>query len=206
VQFRDGTAGEWTDLALGTTDIYTRFVGQENHTYYFRARALDKAGNLGVYTGGDGDVQHTVETCPVSPDAFESDDSKASARLINTDEEVQIHNFDVENDQDWNRFYATAGISYTLITSNTGGHADTALYLYEQDGATLIAFNDDDPDNWPASRIEWMPSNDGIYYTKIEHWDPWAYGCTTEYSFSIKGTIPSSPPNRIYFPLVRKNY
>ncbi|MBN1317676.1 MAG: pre-peptidase C-terminal domain-containing protein [Anaerolineales bacterium] len=205
VQFRDEPGGVWTDLALGTTDVYTRFIGLDGHTYYFQARALDHSGNQGVYPGGDGDVHHTVETCPTSPAPFESDDGAAGAPWIMPDDPMQIHNFHIENDQDWNRFYATAGITYTLATTNTGSHADTVLYLYEQDGATLIANNDDDPDNWPASRIEWTPSKDGFYLIKIEHWDPWAFGCTTEYGFSVRGNEPSLPPKRFFLPLISKN-
>jgi PKD repeat protein len=31
----------------------------------------------------------------------------------------------------------------------------------------------------------------GYYLIQVEHWDPWAYGCTTEYGLSIVGTEPT---------------
>jgi hypothetical protein len=55
VQYRDGSGGTWTALLTDTTDTYYRFVGQDGHTYYFRTRARDYAGNMGTYASGDGD-------------------------------------------------------------------------------------------------------------------------------------------------------
>lgn len=146
-----------------------------------------------------------MQTCPVSPDSFESDDDPAGAQWITPDDPLQTHNIHVEDDQDWGRFYAAAGITYTLVTANLGGHADIVLYLYDQDGETLIAYNDDDPENWPASRIDWQPTHNGFYLTKVEHWDPWAFGCTTEYGFYILGNKPTPPLKQFYLPLINKN-
>ena len=78
-----------------------------------------------------------------------------------------------------------AGITFTLVTTNTGGYADTVLYLYESNCTTLVGFNDDDPDNFPASRLEWQPTADGVFYVMVEHWDEYAYGASTEYGISI---------------------
>ena len=161
IQYRDGSGGTWTALLTGTTDTYYRFVGQDGHTYYFRTRARDYAGNMGTYASGDGDVEHIVQICPTSADAYEPDNSYTVAETVTTDGTWQSHNFHIDGDQDWVKFAATAGITYTLITTNTGGHADTVLYLYESDGNTLIDSNDDDPDNWPASRLEWGATRGG---------------------------------------------
>ena len=108
--------------------------------------------------------------------------------------------------QDWLQFTATAGVTYTLVTANTGGHADTVLYLYAIDGRTLVNSNDDDPDNWPASRLEWGALRDGAYYVKIEHWDPNAYGCTTDYDLSISETGNFEVPSgQIFLPFILRN-
>lgn len=187
VQYRDGTADPWTDLAIGTTHVFTRFVGLDGHTYYFRARARDHAGNQSTYAGGDGDAHHTVEICDVAPDAYEVDDTTGEASWIATDGVAQPRNFHTEADQDWAKFDAIGGITYTLRTSNTGGHGDTVLYLYDIDGSTLIDRNDDYPGMGLASRIDWQPPTDGIYYAKVEHWDAYAYGCTTAYDLSVGG-------------------
>ncbi len=186
VQYRDGAAGTWTGLIISATETYTRFVGTDGHTYYFRARARDQAGNQSTYTDGDGDAQYTVDICDTSPDSYEADDASGEANWITGDGVPQTHTIHVEGDQDWVKFEAAAGVTYTLVTTNTGGHADTVLYLYDTDGSTLIASNDDySEDWWPASRLDWQPDVDGTYYIKIDHWDPWAYGCTTEYELYI---------------------
>jgi len=192
VQYREGAGGTWTDLAISTTETYTRFVGLDGHTYYFRARARDFAGNQSTYAGGDGDAQHTVDICDTAPDAYEADNTAGSANWITTDGVSQTHNVHTEGDQDWVKFYAAAGVTYTLATTNTGGHADTVLYLYGMDGSTLIDSNDDYARMW-SSRLDWQPSASGVYYGKVDHWDPWAYGCTTEYGLVIL-TNDETPP------------
>jgi murein DD-endopeptidase MepM/ murein hydrolase activator NlpD len=201
VQYRDGAGGTWTDLLTNTDDTYTRFVGFDGHTYYFRTRARDRAGNQSTYASGNGDVQHKVEICYTPPDAYEVDDTRANARWIIPDASMQVRSFYAQGDRDWVRFYAATGITYTLMTTNTGGHADTVLYLYDKDGTTLITSNDDAPDMWPASRIDWQPSTGGFYWAKVEHWDPWAYGCTTGYGLSITGSRPT-PFSQVYLPLM----
>lgn len=199
VQYRDGADGAWTNLVIGTTDTYYHFVGQDGYTYYFRARAYDYAGNIGNYSD---ETSYTVQTCPVAADSYEADNTPAYARPIETDGTWQIHNFHVERDQDWVKFIALSGITYTLATINTGGHADTVLYLYDRDGSTLLDSNDDDPANWPASRLIWQAPTAGMYYIKVEHWDPYAYGCTTGYGLSI---TPDRPIYRSYLPVILRN-
>lgn len=62
VQVRDGAAGSWTDWQMGTSDASATHTGAQNlHTYYFRVRARDRAGNL---TGYDCQDQTTVELPP----------------------------------------------------------------------------------------------------------------------------------------------
>ena len=200
VQFRDGASGVWTNLLTNTPDTYYRFVGQNGHTYFFRVRARDFAGNQSPYTSGD--TQHTVQICPVAADAYESDNAYASARYIETDGAWQTHNVHAEGDQDWIRFAALPGIQYTLVTTNTGGHADTILHLYAPDGMTLLALNDNDRDNWPASRLVWSPAAGGVYYVKVDHGDTYAYGCTTTYGLSI---TPNQAIRKVHLPIVMRN-
>jgi hypothetical protein len=49
LQVRDGPDGEWNDWQSWTAQTSAAFVGQDGHTYYFRARARDRTGNLGTY-------------------------------------------------------------------------------------------------------------------------------------------------------------
>jgi hypothetical protein len=205
VQYRDGAGGDWVDLLTGTTETNYRFVGQNGHTYYFRARARDHAGNIGTYAGGNGDVFHAVQVCATAADAYESDDGYTTAQWIETNGAWQAHNVHVAGDEDWVKFVAEANKNYVLVTANTGGHADTVLWLYNTDGTTLLDTNDDDPNNWPASRLEWQTPANGTYYVKIDHWDPYAFGCTTGYELSVSAV--SFPPgaNSVFLPIILKN-
>ncbi|MGC8960066.1 MAG: LamG-like jellyroll fold domain-containing protein [Chloroflexia bacterium] len=67
VQYRDGERGEWTDWMTAVTDTNAIFQGQAGHTYCFRARALDNAGNQGTYPGGDGDTCTLVDPTAAPP-------------------------------------------------------------------------------------------------------------------------------------------
>lgn len=182
VQYRDN-GGAWTDFRNNTPLFVDRFVGEVGHSYDFRVRARDVAENLSDYVGTL--APHIVQVCPVAPDSYEQDNTSATASWITTNGPAQNHNTHTEQDADWVKFLAQAGTLYSLTTSNTGGHADTQLWLYSTDGNTLLASNDDYPGMGYASRIDWQPTITGIYYAKVDHWDRWAYGCTTEYGLSI---------------------
>ena len=49
IQFRDGPDGAWQDWIVWSARTSATFEGQDGHTYYFRARARDRAGNRGPY-------------------------------------------------------------------------------------------------------------------------------------------------------------
>lgn len=200
VQRKDGETGAWANLLAGTTSTYHRFTGQNGHTYYFRTRARDQAGNLGNYT--DGATAYTVQICPISPDIYETDGAYSSAKWITTDGVSQIHTVHAEGDQDWARFFAVAGATYALTTQNIGGHADTVLHIYGPNGSTLIGSNDDYPGMGYASRIDWQPATSGVYYAMVKHWDEYAYGCTTSYSLSVES---NAMVHRLYLPLILRD-
>ena len=45
IQFKDGSECQWQDWLESTSELNGEFSGQDEHTYYFRSRAIDKAGN-----------------------------------------------------------------------------------------------------------------------------------------------------------------
>jgi Tol biopolymer transport system component len=63
LQVRDGPAGPWTDWRAATSDRSAVFTGIGNHTYHFRARARDHAGNVESWRAGS-DASTTVEARP----------------------------------------------------------------------------------------------------------------------------------------------
>ena len=60
VQVRDGSDGEWATWQSWITATSATYEGQDGHTYYFRSRARDLAGNEESYPTGDGDTHTTV--------------------------------------------------------------------------------------------------------------------------------------------------
>lgn len=139
-----------------------------------------------------------MDVCFASPDEFDNnDDSLNGATLLNG---FQIHNFSRANDVDWYRFTAKSKEMYTIYTKDLGDMADTYLYLYDQDGVSLLATNDDQPGSL-ASRIEWIAPNDGEYFIKANQWNPSLAGCGTRYTIEISNTIVG---NDIYLPLIMR--
>lgn len=61
IQYRDGASGNWTNWLTDTGLTSAYFTGQEGHTYYFRTRARDNAGNQEPYLVGDGDTSTTID-------------------------------------------------------------------------------------------------------------------------------------------------
>ncbi|MBP7688237.1 MAG: PD40 domain-containing protein [Thermoflexales bacterium] len=53
VQYRDGITGTWMNWQSNTALTTAAFTGDAGHTYYFRARAIDRAQNLESWPVGD---------------------------------------------------------------------------------------------------------------------------------------------------------
>jgi hypothetical protein len=147
--------GAWEDWHQGVGSQYVGawFIGEMGHRYGFRMRGVDRAGNVEAYPGS-AEAETYINYC--SGDAYESDNGPAQARQIAVGQS-QAHNFCGVDDQDWVKFWAWAGKRYVVQTGNLGWTGDTVLTLYDADGTTVLAENDDIayPDNL-ASRVEWI--------------------------------------------------
>ncbi len=142
-----------------------------------------------IYSGG-------VEVCTAAGDIYEDNDDVSSGATWLTG--VQTHNFDQPADEDWVKLAVKEGQVYRIFTSNLGANADTYIYLFDQDGMTLLASNDDSGGSL-ASLIEWVAPADGIYYILIKQWNPSAGGCGTSYSIRLEGGVEG---NNIYLPII----
>ncbi len=137
-------------------------------------------------------VSTGTQVCLANPDAFEGDDTPTGATSLNvTYWQIQHHNMDRLNDQDWVKFAAIAGQAYTFRTLNLSPSADTYLYLYDTDGISLLASNDDDGDSL-ASHIHWTAPASGTYYLLVRGWNPNVAGCGTGYD--LEGRPEITPP------------
>jgi subtilisin family serine protease len=90
------------------------------------------------------------------------DSFSATGTAVGTDNPGTLQ---VSGDTDWFSFPANNGISYDLSTA-LGSLPDSTLTLYDTDGFTELAFNDDYGSL--ASRIFWAAPATGTYYLKVE--------------------------------------
>lgn len=139
----------------------------------------------------DNNTVSGVEVCFAAADSFENNDSIETATPLAVNL-PQTHNFHNMGDEDWLVFQAKAGYAYTIQTSNLGLASDTYLFLYDRDGVTLLASNDDHEGSL-ASRIDWTAPAAGDYYILVRHWNSNVAGCGTQYDISLSETIPAAP-------------
>ncbi|MEA3281692.1 MAG: S8 family serine peptidase, partial [Euryarchaeota archaeon] len=132
------------------------------------------------------------------PDLYEPDNDHTQANWVPTNGSKQIHDFHVSEDWDYVKFNATEGINYLIKTSDLGSESDTYMYIYDTDGLTEIAQDDDCGEGF-ASRIVWRCGASGIYYIMIRHYSSSACGLDTYYSISVlEGYITPAEFNDVY--------
>lgn len=175
-------------------------------TYYLQVRDKRSNGGLGyqytvslISTGalpptGTSTVTPTINpnatsTPGVCYDAFEPDGVAETAKLLLIGT-TQRHSICPTTDADWVRFYARAGKVYTIRTGNLGVGLDSYMYLFDSDGKTILAQNDDGGDG-VASRIDFYPQRDDWYFVQVKNaGDIGGPDQTYELSLAV---IPGSP-------------
>ena len=70
-------------------------------------------------------------------------------------------------------------------------HVYTALALLDRFG-NQIAFNDDDPTNAPASRIDFVCTETALYYVQVWQNNHNLAGCTLSYQIDVKVLAPTA--------------
>jgi hypothetical protein len=98
----------------------------------------------------------------LDPDSYEPDGSPATAKSITTDGTAQSRSLTYA-DTDWVKFDAVNGMTYTIQTFS---NLDTYMYLYQPDGTTLIAQDDDSGTGFNAM-IVWACTQGGTYYFAV---------------------------------------
>jgi hypothetical protein len=100
-------------------------------------------------------------------DAEEPDGVPETAKLILIGQ-TQHHSFCPAGDADWARFYARAGKVYTIRTFNLGTGVDTYMWLFDSDGKTVLAYNDDGGTADVSSRLDFYPQRDDYYFVQVK--------------------------------------
>ena len=177
----------------GTINAMSNGITETTGTLYAQA---DSTGALNETTKGN-NISAPVEVCVATPDLFELDDTPGQASQLIL-RQAQMHNLDKPGDTDWAKFSASQGSNYTISTSDLGPAADTYLYLYDTDGTTLLASNDDFGGSL-GSQIQWSAPVAGTYYVMVKHWNPNVAGCSTTYTLNL------APMYTIFAPGIFRN-
>ncbi|MHC4176687.1 MAG: S8 family serine peptidase [Planctomycetota bacterium] len=148
-----GTDSTVVDSEAGIT-LQTTGLAAGPHAYF--ARALDDDGQWGAATRG------TLTIVP--PDDHGNDAATATSVEVGSTVDGMVER---GGDIDWFAFEAVAGTSYVFQTVLVD-LPDSVLSLYDQDGSTLIDYNDDIswPDH-PNSQIVWTAGAGGTYYLAV---------------------------------------
>lgn len=131
---RDG--GSWEALAsppITQTSLW--FQGETGHSYGFRLRAHDLAGNERPFPAAAEVATMIPETC--TPDSYETDNTAATASLLATGASQQ-HSFCPPGDEDWAAVTVEAGKTYLFRAVSLSGGAGAKLELLASDGFTLL--------------------------------------------------------------------
>jgi hypothetical protein len=114
---------------------------------------------------GDRTMSHTQDTLTIVLTATDADGDELTytARLVQTNVAEGVIGLD--GDQDWFAFEAVAGTTYRFYTELVS-LTDSTLSLFDQDGSTLIA-SDNDGGNGLASSITWTADANGTYYLSV---------------------------------------
>jgi YVTN family beta-propeller protein len=140
---------------------------------------------------------------PLCIDTFEPDNSPAEATLIGSLGDPQVHTLHVAGDEDWMAFDALSGAIYTATTFDLALDTDTVLRLYDVDGTTLLAVNDDyigSPEPL-ASQIVWTAPAAGRYFLMVR--DYYGRGDCLGYSIRLVEQ-PAVALAQVYLPDIRR--
>jgi uncharacterized repeat protein (TIGR01451 family) len=140
--------------------------------------------------------------CGCPPDEYEEDDAVGQAVAL-TAGVVQTHDF-CDDAADWTWFSAEAGQVFTLTTSSWGRRADTFLALYDTDGTTRLAANDDYEGSTDfSSSIVWQAPVSGTYFVQVSN-QAELTGCLTAYDLWLETPTPAQEYH-VYLPLVMRD-
>jgi hypothetical protein len=189
-QVNGGTWISWlTDVPGSTREAW--FTGELGKSYGFQIRAEDNAGNVGAYPNS-AQTATFVNNC--TGDAYEPNNTLASAALIDIDGVSQAHNFCGGGDLDWFRFNVNAGTPYMIYTNRLGSTSETVLTLYDKDGKNLPG----ESRSTTGSVIIIIPQTSEIMYARVRHADSLVAGNDVTYFFGV-GTAKF-----IYLPVINR--
>jgi len=120
---------------------------------------------FGVVTGNQADVNSVV------------DPSLASVKYVGKFKEDDISSGNQKHDVDWLKVSLSAGEKIILdIENGQGGvdSTDTLIAVFNTD-KNLVSYNDNESSNSKDSYLEYVASEDGVYYIQVTSYDAQVY-------------------------------
>jgi hypothetical protein len=133
-------------------------------------------------------------------DAYEEDNSADTASVCELNAiDPQHHSFHVQGDEDWVKFYGLAGELYTIETINLSTTCDTAIEVYDTDGASLLETRDGEI-NGVNERLDWTCPAEGVYFVRIVQMGTEYHDAVT---YDLKIWHPTAPDGGVIFGVVK---
>lgn len=132
-----------------------------------------------------------------SEDLDEPNDGYDGSTTISPNGEAILGYFDITEDEDWYRFWASTGREYRISTDNLANGVDTIIELYETDGISVLATNDNFGASL-ASDLTWITPTTGTYFIRVSKGFISNYGCDASYEIGIAEKVFS------YLPLITR--
>jgi hypothetical protein len=173
----DTSIGSDSTVLNGTAELALNTSSLSTGAYTIFARAEDNN-------------SHWSDALTVSLTVLPSDDygNSAAAAAPITVGGTMAGTIETGGDQDWFKFQAVAGKKYVISTTLVG-LTDSVLVLYDRNGTTQLAYNNDVSSNNPASCIQWTATTSGTYYIKMT-----AYNSRQTGSYKLSLALQNSPP------------
>jgi hypothetical protein len=155
----------------------------EPGTYEIAVYAMDDEGNVSI-------PKKTRIQKVFPPDSFEEDDTAALANVIVVNDPApQRHCFHDGADEDWVKFFAIAGRTYSVEALNLEAACDVVIGFYDKDGTLLFETDEggageEEFDDWECPK-----EGEGDYYIRFRHFDPKVFGKKTGYNVRIHRPI-----------------
>jgi hypothetical protein len=171
----DLTYNAGTDRYVGIYDNFQIF-GYYKITFY----AQDSAGNAALPKV----IQVYQDAVP---DMFENDNSIIQAhRMIPDIFDPRRYNFYNADDEDWVKFYGSAGVSYTVYVKNLMDECDAAVTIFNAAGMEVAST--DMQAKGGDEELLYKVIQEGIHFVKISAYDLIA-GIETGYNLTISDSF-----------------
>ncbi len=188
--------GGWIDWNFHPAgwDRSTWFVGAAGHSYNFRLRAVDRAGNVQPFASTVGATTTILSACSI--DAYEPGDNAASQASVLSSGVYQAHNF-CQADVDWFSFQVQPGDSPALALDPLGTGAAFIVNIYNHSMGKVASFQSGGYGLGMIYQASSLPA--GWYYLEVKPLASALYG--TDVRYAIKYSPAGS---QVIFPYVRK--